>query len=133
MLRRSVGCLPLARHRVCAAVTTVLAGPCRTFYEKVREEREGSDAGPEEMFADFPKNLNAQRVPQELRRGSKDAVDAAEKLNLAFLASIVAMIIGLGYFLDPFNEDQYQRPDKSVSRVEPTAKVPPTWAAASGR
>lgn len=79
------------------------------FYDKLREEREGSDVGPEEMFRDFPKNPNAQRVPSALHHSNAEAVSAAEQLDGAFFVFLILFLGFLGYWLNPFREDPYER------------------------
>lgn len=126
MFRHSAGLLLVGCRS--SAVTALLVSR-RSFYDKVRKEREGSDLGPDAMFADFPKNPNPEQVPKALHTGNKEAVESAEVLNRLFLVSLVTLMVALGFFLDPFNQDQYQRPDKFIPVVEPVEKVPPRWAA----
>lgn len=116
----------LSRPATAAAVAT--HGQRRGFYDKIRKEREGSDPGPEELFVDFPRNPNPQRVPKSLHKSKKGAVDTAESINIAFLVSLFVLMGVLGYFLDPFNGDQYERPNKRVPVLQSTEKVPPAWA-----
>ncbi|EAN76471.1 hypothetical protein, conserved [Trypanosoma brucei brucei TREU927] len=84
----------------------------RSYYDKVRREREKSDDTPCAMFDEFPKNPHASSVPNQFRTPNADAVKDAELLQRGFLLSLVVMLFALFYsgFLDPFNEG-YRRPD----------------------
>jgi hypothetical protein len=90
---------------------TALVCSTRTFYDKIREKRDGSDDGPEQMFEDFAKSPHRQRVPAELHRGNKDAVDRAEILNRIFFVFLLFLVSGGVYFVDPFHDDQRSRPE----------------------
>lgn len=83
----------------------------RTFYDKIREKRDGSDEGPDQMFEDFAKSPHRQRVPAELHKGNKDAVEGAEMLNQIFFVFLVFFMGGTVYLLNPFHNDAYERPE----------------------
>ncbi|KPA73690.1 hypothetical protein ABB37_09619 [Leptomonas pyrrhocoris] len=93
--------------------TSVSALGCCTssFYDKIREKRDGSDDGPEQMFEDFAKSPRRQRMPAELHKSNKEAVDRAEYLNRIFSVFLLFVLGGSIYFIDPFNGDQYSRPE----------------------
>ncbi|KPI87828.1 hypothetical protein ABL78_3055 [Leptomonas seymouri] len=83
----------------------------RTFYDKIREQRDGSDDGPDQMFEDFAKHPHRQRVPAELHVSSRAAVDGAERLHLIFVGLLIFLMAGTAYLIGPFNGDQYSRPE----------------------
>lgn len=83
----------------------------RTFYDKIKEKRDASDDGPDQMFTDFPKGPQRQRVPAELHQSSKVAVQDAEKISSLFTVSLLVLFIGGCYFIDPFHDVQLDRPE----------------------
>ncbi|KAL7703388.1 hypothetical protein N2W54_003004 [Lotmaria passim] len=94
----------------------------RSFYDKIREKRDGSDEGPDQMFEDFAKSPHRERVPVELHKGNKDAVETAEHFNQIFFVFLIFFMIGVIYYVDPFNRDQYDRPE-GYGVTEPTTNV----------
>ncbi|KAG5512295.1 hypothetical protein JKF63_07817 [Porcisia hertigi] len=117
-ITRDASLRPIARVGDISAVTTI-ASPSsavvcssRTFYDRIREKRDGcEEEGPEQMFQDFTKGPNRQRVPAELHKGNKDAVEDAERLHRLFCALLLVVLGGTLYMLNPFRDDPYGRPD----------------------
>ncbi|XQJ24158.1 hypothetical protein NXY56_000037 [Leishmania guyanensis] len=108
-----------------ASLSRVLMCSSRNFYDKIRERRDGSDyEGPEQMFQDFPKGPHRQRVPAELHRCSKDAVEGAERLNRIFGIALLLAFGGGIYALNPYRGDPYGRPD-GYGMTEPKTGVRP--------
>ncbi|GET85392.1 hypothetical protein, conserved [Leishmania tarentolae] len=111
-LRSSVTACAAAERSAVASAASALVCSRRRFYDKIREKRDGSEGdGPDCMFQDFPKGPNRQRVPAELHRSNKAAVDDADKLNRVFCVLLVLMFGCLYYVLNPFQSDPYGRPD----------------------
>lgn len=111
-LRSTVTAAAVAGPATIASPANALVCSRRTFYDKIREKRDGSeDEGPDQMFQDFPKGPSRQRVPAELHRGNESAVEDAEKLNRIFCVFFVLLFSGLLYVLNPFRRDPYGRPD----------------------
>ncbi|KAG5488110.1 hypothetical protein LSCM1_08175 [Leishmania martiniquensis] len=95
-----------------ASSSSALGCGSRTFYDKIRKKRDGSEGeGPEEMFQDFPKHPHRQRVPAALHKCNKDAVDNAEKLHGIFCAVLFLGFGALICLLNPFQRDPYDRPN----------------------
>lgn len=74
------------------------------------------------MFEDFAKSPQRQRVPVELHKGNKDAVEGAEMLNQAFFVFLLFFLVGLVYYMNPFREDPYDRPE-GYGVTNPTKNV----------
>ncbi|KAG5488258.1 hypothetical protein LSCM4_08335 [Leishmania orientalis] len=120
-LAATITCASLRSTRTTAAVagTATVASPSsalvcsdRTFYDKIRERRDGSDEeGPAGMFQDLPKGPNRQRVPAAFHKSNKDAVDSAEKLNGVFCVLLILSFGAIIRLLNPFQSDPYDRPD----------------------
>ncbi|CAC9436625.1 conserved hypothetical protein [Leishmania infantum JPCM5] len=111
-LRSTVTAAAVAEPVTVASPASALVCSSRTFYDKIREKRDGSeDEGPDQMFQDFPKGPNRQRVPAELHRSNQAAVEDAEKLSRAFCVFLLLLFVGLLSVLNPFQSDPYGRPD----------------------
>ncbi|KAF8280521.1 hypothetical protein TcG_03513 [Trypanosoma cruzi] len=106
MQRRLLACTFLS------AATFLVRMQNRWYYEKVRQERDGSDNGPAALFHEFPRSPSPNRVPEEFHTLNTEAVNAAEGLQRWFLLATVGIIsvICFSGFLDPFREG-YRRPE----------------------
>ncbi|RNF23143.1 uncharacterized protein Tco025E_02891 [Trypanosoma conorhini] len=94
-----------------AATSALVRSSRRGYYDKIREEREGSDDGPAAMYHEFPKNPSPNHVPEELRKLNPEAVEDAESLQRWFLLVSVGIVSALCFsgFMDPFG-GEYRRP-----------------------